>query len=234
MHALWVRAGRPGEALEELVDLAGARGVPVRAVDGEALAACAEGEGNPQGVALSVGPLPELSLEGLLEGTADRVGGRRIVALDGVEDPRNVGAIARVAEAAGASGLLLTQRRSAPLSPTAARASAGAIEWLPVARVPNLVRALGGLQAAGFWVLASAVEAATDLYEMEDRLLTGDLVVVLGAEGKGVRPSTLDVADHRVALPMEGRVESLNVSTAGAVVLYELLRRARGSQPVSR
>jgi 23S rRNA (guanosine2251-2'-O)-methyltransferase len=187
-----------------------------------------ESEENHQGVALKAGPLPELSLAELIDVAANKTkGGRRLLALDGVEDPQNVGAVARVAESAGVSGMILTDRRAPALTASVARASAGAIEWLPVARVANLGRALSELQSKDYWVLAAALGAEGTLYEMEDRILTGNLVVVLGAEGRGVRPSTLDQADHRVEIPMIGHVQSLNVSTAGAVLLYDLLRRAQ-------
>lgn len=206
-------------------------GVEVTRVAGEALDRLVDGESNPQGVALRAGPLPEWSLEDLIAHAAEASsgGGQRILALDGVEDPQNVGAIARVAEAAGVRGMILTERRAPALTASVARASAGAIDWLPVARVPNLGRALAGLQASSYWLVAAAVGAAGNLFEVEDRILTGNLVVVLGAEGKGVRPSILAQADHRIEIPMMGRVGSLNVSTAGAILLYDLLRRARSA-----
>jgi 23S rRNA (guanosine2251-2'-O)-methyltransferase len=156
-----------------------------------------------------------------------RVSPRTLVALDGVEDPQNLGAIARVAEAAGAQGLILTRRRSPPLSPAVARASAGAIEWLPVARVPNLPRALNVLKSKGFWAFGSDPEATEELFDLSDRQLSGDRVVVLGAEGRGLRRGIAQVLDHRVRIPMEGQVDSLNVSSAAAVVLFEFLRRSR-------
>lgn len=229
LYRLWIREGRARDEAEELLDLARAAGIPIESVSRDQLIQVAEPEANPQGVGLLVGPLSELSLTELLASTASQGPGRRFVALDGVEDPQNVGAITRVADSAGVSGLILTDRRAPGLTPAVARASAGAIEWLPVGRVGNLGRALAELQKEGFWVLAAAPGGQQTLYEMEDRHLTGDLVVVLGAEGRGVRPSILEKADFRVEIPMRGRVESLNVSTAGAVLLFELLRRAESS-----
>jgi 23S rRNA (guanosine2251-2'-O)-methyltransferase len=149
------------------------------------------------------------------------------VALDGVEDPQNVGAIARVAEAAGAAGLLLTRRRAPPLSAAVARASAGAIEWLPVGRVANLPRALEGLKARDFWVFGGDPKARDDLFQVPDRWLSTRRVLVLGAEGRGLRPGVLACLDHRVAIPLAGRVASLNVASAAAVLLFELRRRDR-------
>ncbi len=229
LDGLILRAGRPGPALREIIDLARVLGVPVEQVEVEALDRRVEGEWNHQGVALRVGPLPELSMAELFDVAGQAPPGRRILALDGVEDPQNVGAVARVAESAGVLGMILTQRRAPALTPSVARASAGAIEWLPVARVSNLGRALAELQSRDYWILAAAPDAQRSLYDMKDRILTGNLVVVLGAEGKGLRPSILNQADHRVGIPMRGRVDSLNVSTAGAVLLYDLLRRSESA-----
>jgi 23S rRNA (guanosine2251-2'-O)-methyltransferase len=226
LDLLLVRAGRPRPEVVELLDLAREAGVEVSEVGVEELDRRIESDENHQGVALSAGPLPELSLPELMAAAARVQGGRRILALDGVEDPQNVGAVARVAESAGIAGMILTQRRAPALTPSVARASAGAIEWLPIARVANLGRALSELQSTDYWVLAAALGEEGNLYEMEDRILTGNLVIVLGAEGRGVRPSILAQSDHRVEIPMRGRVASLNVSTAGAVLLYELLRRS--------
>jgi 23S rRNA (guanosine2251-2'-O)-methyltransferase len=203
--------------------LAVAAGVPVEEVEARDLARRA-GPGVPhQGAVLTAGPLPEVPLAALGSGKPPRT----VVALDGVEDPQNVGAIARVAEAAGAAGLLLTRRRAPPLGPAVARASAGAIEWLPVARVVNLARALAALRERGFWVFGADPAAPDDLFALGGRVLRGDRVLVLGAEGRGLRSGVAQVVDHRVRIPMAGRVASLNVSTAAAVILFELLRRDR-------
>jgi 23S rRNA (guanosine2251-2'-O)-methyltransferase len=219
-----VRAGARRSELASLIEAAEAAGVPVLEVPAESLAPDAAGERSSQGAELEVGPLPELSLDELVQ---PGVPPRTLVALDGVEDPQNLGAIARVAEAAGARGLILTRRRSPPLSPAVARASAGAIEWLPVARVPNLPRALNDLKSKGFWVFGSDPEATEELFDLPDRRLSGDRVIVFGAEGRGLRRGIERVLDHRVRIPMEGRVDSLNVSSAAAVVLFEFLRRSR-------
>lgn len=210
-----------GEPLEALAQSAG---VPVDRIASTRFARLAGPEARSQGVLLDAGPLPEVPLDALLAGEP---GQRRLVALDGVEDPQNVGAVIRVAEAAGAGGLLMTHRRAPPLSPAVARASAGALEHLPIARVTNLPRALGLLKESGFWSLGAEPDAVLDLYDAPDRLLAGDLIVVLGAEGRGLRRGVRSVLDHEVRIPMLGRVESLNVSSAAAILLFELQRRAR-------
>ncbi|MFQ5415577.1 MAG: TrmH family RNA methyltransferase [Myxococcota bacterium] len=215
-------ADRP--ELAELLDLARNAGVRVRQVPADTLGREGPGERSAQGLELFAGPLPEFGLAELARAGAAP---RTLVALDGVEDPQNLGAIVRVAEAAGVAGLILTRRRSPPLSAAVARASAGAIEWLPVARVPNLPRALNDLKKGGFWAFGSDPEAGDGLYDLPDRLLAGDRVIVLGAEGRGLRRGVGQVLDHRVRIPMAGRVDSLNVSAAAAVVLFEFRRRSR-------
>ena len=233
LHRLLVKPRPVGAELQGLVDLAREMGLPVVETDGARLAELAQpGDGALQGAVLEAGSLPELNGVAELCASAEGagVGNRRFVVLDGVEDPQNVGGIARVIDAAGVNGLILTRRRAPPLSPALARASAGAIEWLPVARVTNLVRALKELKSEGFWVVAADPEASVDLYALPDRLLRGDLVVVLGAEGRGLRPAVRAAVDHPIRIPMRGNVDSLNVATAGAVLLYELLRRA-SAQP---
>lgn len=221
LRALELRAGARHPALLELAALARAAGVEVRELDG------AEGSRlAPPGVELEAGPLPELELENLVAALSERPSPRCLVALDGVEDPQNLGAIARVAEASGAGGLVLTHRHAPPLSPAVSRASAGAIEWLPVCRVPNLSRALEWLQQQGYWTLGADAAAADSLFELPPRLADADRVLVLGAEGRGLREGVGRRIDRMLRIPLGGKVESLNVSAAAAVLLFELQRRA--------
>lgn len=146
------------------------------------------------------------------------------VALDGVEDPQNLGALLRVADGAGVDGVVLTERRSAPLSPVAVKASAGAAEHLRIARVVNLVRALEELKQHNLWVIGLDERGETD-YDRFD--LTGNCVLVLGREGAGLHDLVRRTCDHLLRIPMAGGVSSLNVSAAGAVVLYEAARQRR-------
>lgn len=220
--ALLVKPGaEKREEVKALVLEAQRQGLPIRPLEVEP---AERGESsNPQGVGLDVGPLPEVDLEVLAEPSDEP---RRLVILDGVEDPQNVGALARVAEGAGVRGMILSKRRAPPLSSALARASAGAIEWLPVARVTNLARAIKYLKSKDFWIVGADLGASESLYEMPDSVLQGDLAVVMGAEGKGLRPEVQKLIDHPVRIDMQGKVASLNVSAAGAVLLFELLRRA--------
>jgi len=204
-----------------------AREAGVRVVEDPGSAADSETTRAPW-VRLEAGPLPEVDLAALL---SDRsAASQTLIALDGVEDPQNLGAIARVADASGVGGLVLTHRHAPPLSEAVSRASAGAIEWLPVCRVPNLVRALRTLKDRGFWVVGADLEAETDLFSAPDAWLRPPRVLVMGSEGAGLRRSVTEAIDHRVRIPMSGRIASLNVSTAAAVILFELGRRDRARE----
>ena len=231
LHALRVRAPDPPREVEPLLALAATAGVRVIECAASELGRGLPPGIKPQGYVLEAGELPELVLRELAALGAP--GGRCLVALDGVEDPQNVGAIARVAHAAGATGLLLTERRSAPLSPAVSRASAGAIEHLPVARVVNLARGLEQLKEAGFWVLAAEPDAPESVFSLADKFWVGDLAVVLVAEGRGIRAGLGRQIDSPVSIPMAGAVASLNVSSAAAVILYERVRR-RAQATISR
>lgn len=144
-----------------------------------------------------------------------------VLCLDGVEDPQNLGAICRVAECAGASGVVIPERRAAAVSAAVARASAGAVEHLAIARVRNVADYLASAKAAGAWVYGAAPSAAAVPYDVPD--YRGRVVVVLGAEGRGLRPRVSAACDRHIALPLRGRVESLNVATAASAILYGIL-----------
>ena len=145
-----------------------------------------------------------------------------IVALDEVTDPQNLGAIARSAECAGATGLILPERRSAEVNATVCKASAGAVEHLPVAQVRNLADFLGEAKAAGCWCYGAAAGARSAYTEPDYR---DGVVLVLGAEGRGLRPRVAASCDALLAIPLRGRVESLNVSATAAVLLYAILQK---------
>jgi len=219
---LRVLRGLSRPELPEILAAARELELPVEEVSAEQLGPQVGPDAGQHGLSLLAGPLPEL---GLKELAAAGGSPRTLVALDGVEDPQNLGAIARVAEASGAAGLLLTQRRCAPLSAAVSRASAGAIEWLPVARVVNLRRALDELKQLGFWVFGCDPQAGEAIFSLPDRVVAGNRVVLLGAEGRGLRRGVGEAVDHSVRIPMAGQVASLNVATAAAVVLFELARR---------
>ncbi len=148
-----------------------------------------------------------------------------VVILDGIEDPHNLGAVLRTAEAAGAHGVFVPNRRSVGLTGTVAKASAGALEHLRVGRAQNVSRLIEGLQAAGLWVYAVDL-AASKPYTALD--LRGPIALVFGGEGQGIRPGVVEKCDDRARIPMRGQVASLNVSATAAIVLYEVVRQRAG------
>ena len=145
-----------------------------------------------------------------------------IVALDQVSDPHNLGAVIRTAEAAGATGVVVPAHGSARVTPAVARASAGAVEHLPVAVVTNLARYLGEVKSGDLWVVGAAGDAPRSMWESD---LSGGLALVFGAEGKGLRPLVRRTCDELVSIPLVGTVESLNVSVAAGVLVYEAIRQ---------
>jgi 23S rRNA (guanosine2251-2'-O)-methyltransferase len=168
-----------------------------------------------QGVALQVEGYPYADPDQLLAAAV-------LVVLDEVTDPHNLGAVARGALAAGAGGLVVPRHRSAHVTPAAVKASAGTLEYLPVAQVTNVVSFLLRARDAGFWIYGAAGEAAASYLETD---LTGRIVIVAGAEGRGLRPLVARTCDALVSIPMDPVVESLNVSVAAALLLYEARRQ---------
>lgn len=144
-----------------------------------------------------------------------------LLVLDGVQDPHNLGACLRTADACGVDALIIPKDRSVGLTPTVRKVAAGAAETVPVIAVTNLARSLRQLQEAGVWIYGTSDKAPTSLYQHDYR---GAVALVMGAEGEGLRRLTMEACDHLLKLPMRGRVESLNVSVATGVCLYEILR----------
>lgn len=214
-----------------VLKVAGQRGVEVRHVDRSALDALVAGDAEErgvQGIALVATPYRYYSLEEIAgpkeeRGTAGNR--RRLLALDEIEDPRNLGAMARTAEAAGFRGMILQEHRAAAATPTAVKSSAGAVEHLRIARETNLSSALERLKEHGYWIVGlDAAPEAVDIYAAD---LDMDLVLVVGAEGRGLRPRVKATCDLLVRLPMAGTVGSLNASAACAAAVYQVLRPAQ-------
>jgi 23S rRNA (guanosine2251-2'-O)-methyltransferase len=175
------------------------------------------GSPDHQGVVAEVDPYPYGDPRGLLRGEDPL-----LVALDQVQDPRNLGAVCRSAEFAGAAGVIVPERRSAAVTAATCKASAGAVEHLPVAHVRNLADWLGDAKAAGFWIWGADADAESPAWEID---LKGPTVIVLGGEGKGIRPRVAAACDGMIALPRRGQIDSLNVSAAATALLFEALRQ---------
>jgi 23S rRNA (guanosine2251-2'-O)-methyltransferase len=181
------------------------------------------GSPDHQGIVAEVDPYPYADPRALLE-HPDAL----VVALDQIQDPRNLGAVCRSAEAVGAAGVVIPSRRSASVTAAASKASAGAVEHLPIARVPNLADWLGFAKEAGAWVYGAQSGAETP-YASAD--LTGKVVIVLGGEGGGLRRRVAETCDLLVSIPIRGHVDSLNVSAAAAVLLFETARQRASGKP---
>jgi 23S rRNA (guanosine2251-2'-O)-methyltransferase len=195
-------------------------GVEVREASAEELEQLC-GSPDHQGVCAEADPYPYAAERELLA-SQDAL----VVCLDQVQDPHNLGAVCRVAEAVGAAGVVIPERRAAEVTPAVCKASAGAVEHLPIARVRNVADWLGEAKQAGAWVYGAESDADVG-YDQPD--YRGRVVLVLGAEGKGLRPRVAAACDALVALPLRGRIGSLNVSTAAAALLYGILHfRGRG------
>lgn len=194
VHRVWRAPETPAEELERLC-----------------------GSPDHQGVVAEVDPYPYGDPGAML-----RREGSLLVALDQVQDPRNLGAVCRSAEFAGAAGLVVPERRSAAVTAVACKASAGAVEHLEVAHVRNLADWLGEAKDAGFWIWGADAEGDRAAWEAD---LTGSTVLVLGGEGKGIRPRVAAACDGLLALPRAGAIDSLNVSAAAAALLFEAVRQ---------
>jgi 23S rRNA (guanosine2251-2'-O)-methyltransferase len=214
-------------AVTDLLDLARQRGVPVETVPRTVMDAEASTAAH-QGILAVVAPIEPIDL---LELLALPLAGREppfFLAMDGIEDPHNLGALARSAEAAGCHGVIVPRHRSAPLSAVAVKSSAGALQHLPVAEVPNLPRAIERLRDSGVWCVGLTGDADASLFDLE--LADEPVCLVVGGEGAGLHRLVREVCDVLVHIPMAGRVESLNASVAGALALFEV-RRRRGLPP---
>jgi 23S rRNA (guanosine2251-2'-O)-methyltransferase len=145
-----------------------------------------------------------------------------VLILDSIEDPQNLGSLIRTAEACGAQGILIPKDRAVGLTPTVVKISAGAAAHLPIVRVTNLAQTIDDLKKKGFWVVGAEAQGAKSLYEMKFDM---NVALLIGSEGKGIRPLLLKKCDFTLSIPMRGKISSLNTAIAGAVVLYEILRQ---------
>jgi len=222
-----IAKGRQDSRIEDIVQLARERGIAVRFEDRAQLDRLANSRDH-QGVVAIAAARAASTLQDILD-RANHSKGQQglVVLLDGVEDPHNLGAIIRTALAAGAHGVVIPERRAAGLTDTVARASAGALAHLPIAKVTNLARSMEELKEAGYWLVGLDEDGEKAYTEVDYTSPTG---IVMGGEGKGLHDLTRKRCDFVVSLPTTGPVKSLNVSVAAGVVLFEALRQRRGKE----
>jgi 23S rRNA (guanosine2251-2'-O)-methyltransferase len=209
--------------LERLAELCRTAGIRVSLESRDQLTRISRTDAH-QGVVALVRERAFLTIEDLLAAKPGVSSNRFFLALDGVEDPHNLGALLRTADGAGVDGVIIPERRSAPVTATVAKTSAGASEHVRIARVTNLVRSLEQMKQANIWVLGLDERGTPDYTDFDFRT---DCVLVLGREGAGLHDLVKKTCDHLLRIPMAGAVSSLNVSVAGAVVMYEALRQRR-------
>ena len=212
VERVWVIKGGRGGRLQTVIDLARSLQIPVQFEAAPTISRLGK-SAKARRVVARLGAIGTVPLEEVMDSNL-------LLLADGVEDPRNLGALLRTAEATGAGGVVIPERRSCGLSSTVVETSAGAALHLPLVRVTNSVKALDRLKEAGFWVLGLDLKGKENLGQID---LTEPLVVVVGSEHRGLRPAVRGACDFLVALPMRGLVESLNLSVAAGVVLYQIV-----------
>jgi 23S rRNA (guanosine2251-2'-O)-methyltransferase len=223
VHELWVAAELDQRGgVEDLIALAHDQRVPVQQVSRRRLAAQARSE-SPQGVLARAASLPEADLDDLVVARSGRPA-PFLVLVDGVTDPGNLGALLRSAEGAGVTGVVLPRHRAAHVTPTVAKAAAGAIEHVPLALAPGLPSVIERLKRSGVWVVGLHDASSKPLFELGD-LARGPIALVFGAEGAGLARLTRERCDLLVSIPMHGALSSLNVSAAAALACYEVARQ---------
>lgn len=221
VHEVLIERGKTGPKYQEIIELARSAHIKLRFVEPKRLGVPAQCR--HQGVAARQAATALLNLEELLVGREADDPPRRLLVLDSIQDPHNLGAVFRSALAAGFNSIILTRERSAPLTGTVAKTSAGAVSQLRICQVVNLAETLKKLKQAGYWVYGAVAESeAVSVYETD---FVFPLCLVVGSEGKGIRPLVRKQCDHLITVPLRGDFDSLNVSVAAAVIMFEIVRR---------
>ena len=213
-------------SMKKILALAKERRIPVMKVEKSAIDRMAEGKAH-QGVAAYVSAYAYAELEDIFRVAEERGEDPFIIILDNLEDPHNLGAIMRTAECAGAHGIIIPKRRACGLTEVVAKASAGAIEYMPCVKVTNIAQTIEELKERGIWVAACDM-GGTEYYKAD---LKGKLAVVIGSEGFGISRLVKEKCDFVVSMPMVGRITSLNASNAAAVIIYEVRKQRDGNKP---
>lgn len=221
INKLWIASGDREGSVAEIAALAKERGIVVQYVERVKIESLAGGHRH-QGVLAYVAPVPYAELDDILKAAEEKGEAPFLVLLDELEDPHNLGALLRTADATGVHGILIPKRRSVSLNATVAKTSAGAVEYVPVARIGNIAQTLKKLKEKGFWVAGADMDGEKAYYEAD---LTGPLVLVVGSEGRGMSRLTKEACDFIVSMPMVGRINSLNASVAGSILMYESMRQ---------
>lgn len=226
-HKIVIEKGKPPARLSSLLESAEGRRIRIETLPPDAFRK-KYGKLNHQGVIGYFSPLQTLDLETLIEQAYQSCAHPALVLADEIQDPQNLGALIRSAWVLGLQGLVLPKHRSAPLNETVAKCSAGAIESLPIASVSNLKQAADILKEKGFWIVGVDMEGERTCYEFD---FNTPVALIIGGEEKGVRPILKKACDFTVSIPMAGELDSLNLSTAAAIVFYEIHKQRLTAKP---
>ncbi|MGF7058346.1 23S rRNA (guanosine(2251)-2'-O)-methyltransferase RlmB [Brassicibacter mesophilus] len=224
IEKILVAKGSNQGSVNKIVGMAKDKRVVIQYVEKNKLDSMSD-TGSHQGVIAIASAHSYKTIEDIIKLAEDRNEDPFVIVLDEIEDPHNLGAILRTAECAGAHGVIIPKRRAVGLTPVVAKTSAGAIEYMPVAKVPNISAAIEGLKEKGIWVYGADMDGESNYFEKD---LKGPIAIVIGSEGKGINRLVKEKCDFLVKIPMVGRVSSLNASVAASVLIYEVLRQ-RGS-----
>lgn len=223
---IYIAKGETDKTLGHIASKARDRGIVVVEADRRKLDHMSRTHAH-QGVIALAAVREYVSVQSILEAAAEKGEAPLLVVCDEISDPHNLGAILRTAECAGAHGVIIPKRRSAGLTAVVAKTSAGAVSYMPVARVPNMAALLKDLKKQGVWVFGTAAEGTTTLYDAD---LKGPAAIVIGSEGDGMSRLVTENCDFLVSIPMKGKISSLNASAAAAVLLYEAVRQRRNGK----
>ncbi len=220
IEKILVAKGSREGAVKDILKTARERGIVVQEVDRKRLDSISQ-TGRHQGIIALVVPYTYVSVDDILEKARCANELPFVAVLDCIEDPHNLGAIIRTAECCGVHGIIIPKRKAVGITPTVVKASAGAVEYVPVARVTNIASTLEYLKEQGLWVVGAEAEATP--YNVQD--MKGPIALVIGSEGKGLRRLVKEKCDYLVGIPMKGKINSLNASVAAAILMYEVLRQ---------
>ncbi|NPV44202.1 MAG: 23S rRNA (guanosine(2251)-2'-O)-methyltransferase RlmB [Firmicutes bacterium] len=217
---LIIQKGEKHGSILKIMAIAKERGIPLQEIDKKDMDSMSKTYGH-QGVIALISEYKYYEVDEILDIAREKGDLPFIVILDKIEDPHNLGSIIRTSNAAGVHGVVIPRRRSVSVTPVVAKSSAGAVEYVPVAREVNLSRTVDMLKEKGLWIAGADMEGAS-IYELD---LTGPLALVIGSEGKGISRLLKEKCDFLVSIPMVGRITSLNAATAGAIIIYEIFRQ---------
>ena len=221
LNKILIAKGDRQGSLKNIIGLAREKRIIVQEVDAAKLDSLSGGMQH-QGVLAYASPVEYADIDDIFERAAAKNEEPFILLLDGINDPHNLGAILRTADAAGVHGVLIPKRRSCPLTATVAKTSAGAVEHVPVARIGNVAQTINSFKKRGMWIVGTDIEGSDDYFKKE---LGGPILLIIGSEGEGMGRLTKELCDILIRIPMKGRITSLNASVAASLLMYEVLRQ---------